>query len=160
MGGEKQCSFAEAENFGLQEASKLGGGDGIQTARRFIQQKNARPVNKSPSEAQPLHGAGRKRAHLPVEGFFKMELFRELRDAPGHGTGGKLIQPAEESKIFAAGKTRIKAQVAAGVVAKLAANGARIADRIVSSNLGAAPGGQQQGGEDAEQRGLAGAIRP
>ena len=36
VGGEEQGSMAAAEDLGLQETSKFGSGDGVQTARRLI----------------------------------------------------------------------------------------------------------------------------
>ena len=159
VGSEEQSRFAAAENFGLQEPAKLGSADGVQAARRFIQQENARLVEKCTNEAYALHRTGRERAHLPVEGVLEMKLFRELLDAPSSGRARKLVEAAEKSQILAAGQPRIEAHIAAGVVTELATYRAGIANGIVSSDLSAALGGKNQRGEDPEQSGLAGAIR-
>jgi len=73
--GEEQGSIAAAENLGLEEAAKFGSGDSVKAARGFIEEKDAGLVEQSAGEAQALHGAGRKRAHLAIESFFDMELF-------------------------------------------------------------------------------------
>jgi hypothetical protein len=70
-----------------------------------------------------------------------------------------MVKAAKESEVFAAGKSGVEADVAARVIAELAANGARIENGIVAGDLGAAGGGQQQRGENAEERGFTGAIR-
>lgn len=60
---------------------------------------------------------------------------------------------------FAARQARIEAHVAAGVVAELPPHRARLANRIMSSNLCAAFGRKNQRGENAQQCGLARAVR-
>jgi hypothetical protein len=69
-----------------------------------------------------------------------------------------VIQASKETQIFAPGKAGVKAEIAAGVVADLAANGAGIENGIVSRDLRVAVGGKKQRGENLEQRGFAGAV--
>jgi hypothetical protein len=69
-----------------------------------------------------------------------------------------MVEAAEEAQIFAAGKAGIKAEVAASLIAKLAAHGARVENGIVSSDLRAALRRKKQRGENAEECGFAGAI--
>jgi hypothetical protein len=115
-------------------------------------------MEKSASEAQALHRAGRKRAHLPVEGFLEMELLRELLNAFCGCGAGKVIEAAEKVQILAAGKPRIKAYIAAGVIAELSAHRPGIADGIVSCDLGVSPRGKDQSGKNSEQRGFTSPI--
>ena len=158
VGSEEQGSIAAAQDLGLQKAAKLRGGDSVQTARGFIQQKNARLVKKGAGEAQPLHRAGRKCAYLAVEGLFKAKLLGEMSDAL-RGVGiRKMVETAEKAEIFATGQSRIKADIAAGMIAKLAANGARIEDGIMPRDFGATVGWEQQRGENAEKSRFARAI--
>lgn len=63
-----------------------------------------------------------------------------------------MVEAAEEAQIFAAGEPGIEANVAAGVITELAANGARVENGIVSCDLRAAAGGEQQCGENAKER--------
>jgi len=81
-----------------------------------------------------------------------MELFREKRDALRSGGIRKVIEAAEEPQILAAGKPGIEAEVASGMIAKLAANGARVENGIVPSDLSATLGRKKQCGENAEKR--------
>ena len=45
-----------------------------------------------------------------------------------------MIQAAEEMEIFTAGQAGVEAAVTAGVITELAANGAWVENRIVTSN--------------------------
>jgi hypothetical protein len=49
--GEEQRSIAAAENLGLEEAAKFRSGDGVETSRWFIEQKNAGLVKQGASKA-------------------------------------------------------------------------------------------------------------
>ena len=91
MGGEKQSCFSAVQNFGLQKAAEFRGADSVQAAGRFIQQEYTGLMEKRASEAQALHGAGRERAHLPVERCFQLKLLRELRDTLRHCSSRKQI---------------------------------------------------------------------
>jgi hypothetical protein len=69
-----------------------------------------------------------------------------------------MIEAAEEPQIFASGKPSVKAEVAAGVVTKLAAHGAWVEDGIVPCDLRAAFAGEEKRGKNAEQGGFTGAV--
>jgi hypothetical protein len=158
VGGEEQGSIATAENLGLQKAAKFESGDSVQAARRFIEEQDAGLVEQSASEAQALHRTRGKRTHLTVECFSEMEFFCEMSDALGHSGFRKMVQPAEEPQIFAAGKAGVEAEIAAGMVTELAANGARIENGIVSRDLRAAFCRQKKRSENPQERGFAGAV--
>jgi len=115
-------------------------------------------VEKGASQAKALHRSGRERTHLAVESFFEMELLYEKIDALRGGGFRKMIKATEEAQIFAASKPGVEADVAAGVIAELAANGARLEHGIVPGDLRAAAGGEKQRGENAEERGFARAV--
>jgi len=156
--GKEQGSIAAAQNLGLQEAAKLGSGDGVKTARWLIEKQDAGLVKKRASQAEALNRAGREGAHLAVESFRKMELRGKKHDALCGGCAGEMVESAEEAKIFAARQTRIEAEVAPCVITELAANGARVEHSIVPGDLRAALRGKKKCGENAQQRGFAGAI--
>lgn len=158
VGGEEQGSIAAAKHLGFEEAAKFGSGDSVQAARRFIKEEDAWLMQQGAGEAQSLHRAGRKGADLAVKRFFEMELFREQRDALRSGGVRKMVEAAEEPQILATGKPRVKAEVATGMVAELAANGARVENGIVSRDLRMAPRGKEQRGKNLEKRGFACAI--
>ncbi len=156
--GEEQRSIAAAEDFGFEEAAKIGGGDRVEAAGGFIEEEDAGLVEQGASEAEALDCAGGKRAHLAVQGFFEMELLGENGDALCGGGIRKMIEAAKEAQILAAGEAGVEADVAAGVVAELAANGARVENGVMSGDLCAAAGREQKRGENAEESGLARAI--
>ena len=115
-------------------------------------------MEQGASKTQALHRSGRECAHLAVESFFQMELLREKSDALRGRGFRKMIKATEKAQIFAAGKPSVEADVAAGVIAELASNGARIENDIMSGDLRAAAGGKQERGENAEERGFARAV--
>ncbi len=147
--GEEKGSVAAAQNLGLQEAAKLGSGDGVKTARWLIEKEDAGLVKQSTNEAEALNRAGREGAHLAVESFRKMELFGEKRDALCGGGAGKMVETAEEAKIFAARQAGIETEVAPCMITKLAANCARVEHSVVSGDLSPALRGKQERGENA-----------
>src|SRR5882762_8960038 len=147
-----------AQDFRFQEAPKLRGGDGIEAARRLVEEQDAGPMEKSASQAETLDGAGGKCAHLAVEGFAQLELFGELRDALGRGGARKQIQLAEEEQVFARGKPRVEAVVRARMIAQAAADVARLVDGVVASDARTATGGHKKRCKNAEKRGFAGTV--
>ncbi len=128
MRGEKKCGRAVAEDLRFEELPEGCCGEGVETARGFVEKEDARGVQESASEAQALNGAGRERADLAIESFGEFELSGELDDSIASFGRREMVQAAEEEKIFAAGKAEIKTLVAPGVVAELAADGARSGD--------------------------------
>jgi len=87
-----------------------------------------------------------------------MELLRQVQDALRGVSIRQMVEAAEETQIFAAGKPGIEAEVAAGMIAKLAANGARVENGIVPRDLCAALRRKKQCGKNTEERGFAGSI--
>jgi len=158
VGGEEQGSVAVLENFGLEEAAEFGGGDGVEAARRLVEQQDARLVQQGTGEAEALDGAGGEGADLAAERFFQMKLLRERFDAPRGGGSREVIQAAEEEKILPAAQARVKTVVCAGVIAQLAADGAGGFCGVMAGDARVALGGKQEGGEDFQQRGFACAV--
>ena len=156
---EEQRGIPAAEDFGLQEVAKLEEA-AIASKLRVgsSKRKNAWFVEQRAGEAEALHRAGRERAHLAIEAFFQMELLREIRDALRGGSRREMIEAAKEAQVFTASQPGIETDVAAGVIAELAANGTRIENGIVPRDLHASAGGQQQRGENAEECGFSCAI--
>ena len=68
------------------------------------------------------------------------ELLAEKIDAPAKHRVRQMIEAAKEAQIFTAGQAGIKAQVAAGVIAELAAHRARVFDGVVTSDAGGSAG--------------------
>jgi hypothetical protein len=146
-------------DLGLEKTAEGRGGDSVETASGFVEEKNARRVEECAGEAEALDGTGRKSAHLAIEGFGEFELRGELGDAIARGGCGETIEAAEEEKIFSCGEARVEALVGTGVVAQRAADGAGRRDSIMTGDGGVTGSGEKERGENAEERGLAGAIR-
>lgn len=87
-----------------------------------------------------------------------MEFFRETSNALRDTGRRKMVEPAEEPQIFAAGKAGIEAEIAAGVVTELTTDAARIENGVVSCDFGAALRREKKRGENPEERGFAGAV--
>lgn len=134
--------MATLHDFGFNEAAEFGGGQGIETARGFIQQQHVRLVQYGASEAQALDRPCGKGANLPVEGIFEVKLFRESVDAMRRCGSRELIQSSKEHQVLPACQAGIKTVVGPRVVAKLAANGTRIPRGVVARDTRAAPGGK------------------
>lgn len=116
-----------AENFGLQEASKIGGRERVQTSCGLVEEEYAGLVEKSAEQAETLDGAARQGADLAVKGFDDFELFGERGDAGLEDRVGEVIEAGKETKIFAGRKARVEAKVGPRVVAKMAAHGGGMA---------------------------------
>ena len=70
-----------------------------------------------------------------------------------------MIETAKKMQIFIAREARIKSKIGAGVIAKLPPNRCGIAGHVMASEGGSAARGQQQSGQDAQQRGFPRSIR-
>lgn len=70
-----------------------------------------------------------------------------------------MVEAAEEAQVFTPGEARVKTEVTAGVTAELAPDGAGLENTIVSRDFHVTVGGEEQRGENFEERGFAGAIR-
>jgi hypothetical protein len=89
-------------------------------------------MEKRASQAETLHRAGGKRAHLAIERFAQLELFSELRDSLGCGRARKQIQLAEEEQILSRREPRVEAVVSARMIAQATADVARLMDSVVA----------------------------
>lgn len=157
--GKEQSGVAGFQHTVLEKAAKLGGGNGIQAARGFIEEEDAGMVQKGAGQAETLNGSGGERAHLAIQGFRERELHGKLRDARRSLRRRQMIEPAEEEQIFASGEAGIETQIAAGVESETSPDRARLAPDVVTGKARGAVCGKEQRRQDAEQGGLARAIR-
>ena len=156
--GKEQSGVAGLQDTVLKKMAEFSGGNGIDAARRFIEKQHMRTVEQCASEAEALHGSGRKRAHLAIESVLELELRGELSDARSCGGRRQSIEPAEEKEVLASGEARIEAVVAAGVKSETAADSGRIARDVVTRDPREAACRQEERGQYAKERGFAGAI--
>ncbi len=158
VGGKKERSIATPKDLRFQEAAEIHGGDGVQTAGGFIEEKHLRLVEQGAKETEALDGAGGERAHLTIQCFAELKLFRELGDAEARGAIGKVVEAPEEEQILASRKASVEAVVRAGMITEEAADGAGLARGIVTGDARGAAGREEKGGHDAQERGFAGAV--
>jgi len=142
----------------FEEAAKIHGGDGVETARGLVEEQHAGLMKQGAGQTEALNGAGGEGARLAVENIGELELFGELGDAEVRRAAGKMIQLAEEAQVFAASEARVKPVIRAGMIAEVAADGSCIARGIFAGDARGAASGEEKRGENTQQRGFARAI--
>ena len=158
--GEQQRSVLPCKDFRFQEMPEISGGDGVEAARRFIQQQYLRLMEQRANQAEALDRAGRKHACLAIQHAAQSEPIAQYFDARGAEFIGKMVQAAKKAEILAAGQPRIEAEVAARVVPDLPPHGRRFTRGILPRQRSGAARRQQERGKNAEQRCFAGSIGP
>jgi hypothetical protein len=133
-------------DFRLEKPAKLGGGDRVETPRRFVEKEDLGLVQQRPEKTEALECAGGKGADLAIEDTTEFEALGKFRDASLQHGIGTIIQPAKEAKILASGQTRIETQVGSSVVTKMASHRGRVVHRVVSGQLGRAARGDKERG--------------
>ena len=150
MGGEEQGSSLAREDLRFEEAAKIRSGESVETPRGLVEQKDLWLVKKRAQKAEALNGAGGKRAHLTVERAAEFKLFGGSGDSCAEIGVGKVIQAAKEAEIFASRQAWIETQVGSGMIAEIAADSRRLANRVEAGDAHAAAGGKKKRGENAE----------
>src|ERR1700730_6856784 len=100
VGGEQKRGAACGNDFGFEKAAKVGGGDGVQAAGRFIEKQDAWLMKQGAQQAETLHGAGRESADLAIESADAVELSGERVEAGVQQATGEMIQAAKKTKVF------------------------------------------------------------
>lgn len=159
MRGEEQGSAALGDDFLFQEAAELDGGNGIHASCGLVQQQDSWFVEQRAKKAEPLQGSGGKGAHLAVQSITKLEAVAEGADARVHRGIRKLIQLAEKAQVFPPGKSGVKTEIAACVVAQLPAHRRTFADRFMACYARGSFCWEKESGEDAQKRSFSRAIR-
>lgn len=144
MRREEQGDIAGAKNFRSEETPEFGGGNRVQASRWLIEKKDARLMQQRPRQAEPLHGAGGKRAHLAVEGVAEMKKFGKLCNTDQCIFTREQVELAEEKKVFAPREPRIKTMIGSGMITKASANFSGVLDRIVRLHTRAAARGNEK----------------
>jgi len=137
-------------DFIFEECAKLCGGKGIEAARRFIEEQDFGLMKDGAQKAEALNGAGGKQPYLAIECFDEIEAFGERMNAAVEARIGNVIELAKEAQILAAGKPRIEAEVAAGVITEVSAHGGGFACGVMSCEESVAARWQHQRGENAK----------
>ena len=111
---KKRCAVA-IDQVIAHESAKIRGGQGIETTRRLVQQKNGRGVHYSAGETQALYGAGRKCTHLAIERVSDADTFSGFGDATPHFRGCEVAKLGEKLQILARGETGVESNFGATV---------------------------------------------
>ncbi len=156
-GKKKGCALTR-EDFGFQKAAEVGGSEGIEAARGFIEEKHFGLVEKRADQAQALDGARGQGTHLTAESATQFEAFGQSGDARLQERIGEVVQAPEKMQIFTAGETRVEAQVGTGMVAQMAAERRGLAGGIEPGDNSGAARREEESGEYAQQRRFAGAV--
>ena len=119
-------------DFCFEKPAKFGGGDGVETPRRFVEKQDLGLVEQRAEKAEALEIAGGKSAKLAIKEAAEFEAFCKFRDASLQNGIGEIVQPAKKTEILASGKTRIEPQVGSSVVTEMAADRGRVAHRVAS----------------------------
>ena len=155
---EENRGGAGPKNLRLDEMAELRGGDDVDAARGFVEQKDARLMDERTRQAEALHSAGRKRADLAVEKFAERELLSKSGGAFTRGRAREMVELSEEKKVFAGSEARIETVIGASVIAELTSHVAGVADDIMPGDACAAVSGEQERGDNSEQGRFAGPI--
>lgn len=159
VGGEKERSSATFDDFNLEEAAEIGGGERIEAAGGFVKEKDGGFVEEGAGKSKAVGHAGGESAHLAVELPGNLQPFGGARDSLADGGRRKIVHGGEECKIFTGGKARVKTFVAAGVIAELFSGERAFLLGVVAADEGAAACGNDKSGEDAQEGCLSGAVR-
>lgn len=155
---KEKCRALMAQDLGFQKVSKIGGGEGIEAARGFVEQHNLRLMEKGAKKTKALDGTTRKGPHLAVERIGDLELLGGSGNMGPQVGVGKMIETAEKVEVVAHGQTRIETEVGTGVVADVFSNSRGLARRIEAGDASTTARRKQQGGENAQESRLSGAI--
>jgi hypothetical protein len=131
----------------------------IQPGRRLVEEQHRRVRDQRGREVEPAaHAAGVGLGHaLGCVG--ELEALEQLAGAGRRGLAAHAVEAADHHEVLLAGQVLVDG----GVLARepdLGAQRAGVADDVEARHAGAARVRLQEGREDADGRGLAGAVRP
>ena len=131
----------------------------IDAGGRLVQEQHVGPAHQRRGQVQaPLHAA-RIGAHQPVGVGRQRDPLQHLRGAFARDASAQVVQPAYHLDGLPAGQVLVHRRELAGK-ADAGADRDRIAHDVDAGDRGRAAVGLEQRGQHADQRGLAGAVRP
>src|SRR5262245_1542791 len=131
---------------------------GVETERRLVEKQHLRLGGQRLGESEPLLEAGRELVVLGAPVGSEFAALDQLLDAPLEGAPRETVQASVEGQHLGRAEAPDERPVAAGHV-EPAADGERFADDVVSEHGGRPFVGEEQRGQDREERRLAGAVR-
>ena len=140
---KQQRSALSGDDFFFQEAPELCCGNGVQAARRFVQEQHLWLMKQRAQQTETLNGPRRKVTHLAIKRFAQFELFPEGTNSSVQVSLGEMVQPAEELEIFSAREPGVKTSIASSVIAELVTHRRRLAHGIMAREPRGSPSWQQ-----------------
>jgi hypothetical protein len=112
-------------------------------------------VEQAPGNVKAPLDAGGVRKEVPVQVWFQLE---ELRHRRNNRLGIQILQPGKKGQILHPGETAVKAPFIAGDKAQVAFHLQRPTHGIVALHENPPLGGNEEGGNELEEGGFAGAV--
>ena len=131
----------------------------VESRRGLVQEQHRRPPHQARRQVEPAAHPSRVRLHLAMASLRKPEPLEELAGPAARFDLADVVQQSDQLEVFPAGQVLVDGGVLPGE-ADDRTQGCGVADHVVPGHLGPALVGLQEGGEDANGRGLAGAVRP
>ena len=131
----------------------------VEAGRRLVQEQEPRPPDEGAAEVEPAAHAARVGLDDAVAGVGQVELLEQLV-GPSPGLGRRqLVQPAEHPQVLAPGQVLVDRGELAGQADDLAEL-VRLLDDVEAGHRRPPGVGLEQGGQDPDGGGLAGAVGP
>ena len=130
----------------------------VQTGGGLVEEDDGRPADQARGQIEPAAHAARVRLGHLAGGVGQVEPGQQLPGADLRLPAAQIQQLADHHQVLGAGEVFVDRGVLAGQ-ADGVANLLRLADDVVPADPGGAGVGLQQGGQDADGGGLAGAVR-
>lgn len=154
---------------GEQHAPALGGERGdhpaqvpgdrrVQPEGGLVQQQVRRVVDEAAGDREPLRHAARVPLHRGVGGVGEADELQQFADPGAQDGVGDVVEVAEVAEVLGAGELAVDHPLAAGDQVDPAAGVAGVLDHVEAVQGDGAGGGMEQGGEDLDGGGLAGAV--
>ena len=141
----------------LDDLPQVAAAGGVEPGGGLVEEEDGRPVDEGGGEVEPApHAAGVGRGG-PVGRLGQPEAVEQLVGPGADGRPGQVGEPADEAEVLAAGEVLVHGGVLAGEADALA-HRLRVGGDVEAQHLGPAGVRPEDGGEDADGRGLAGAV--
>ena len=132
---------------------------GIEAERGLVEEEQLGLVDERLGQRQTLLEAGRQLVVLRVPMTGQLERLDQLVHPPPQRGAVEAVEPAVERHDLADAQTPQERRPSTRHV-EATANGRGVADDVVAEDRHGSTIGSEQRGEDRQQRGLAGAVRP
>ena len=140
------------------EVAQEARGQHVEADGGLVEHEHRRVVQHGARHGEPLALARRERLAAPVEERREIQNAREQRRPLHDGRGHHAVQATEVAQQLAAREARVEAR-RPGEEAELPARGLRVARDVDARELGAPRRGREDGGQHAQRRRLARAVR-